>query len=53
MGQFEKYFEKGGQNINFRDKILEFYVDIHTNLWFFKMREGDYDPPSPVINNEN
>ena len=25
---------EGGQNINFKEKILNFNVDIHTSLWF-------------------
>ena len=37
---------EGGQNINFRDKILNFGVDIHTSLWFSKFGGC---PPSPHI----
>ena len=38
---------EGGQNINSKDKILDFCVDIHTSLWFFKIW-GGHGPPQPI-----
>ena len=39
---------EGGQNLNSKDKILDFCVDIHTSLWFFKIW-GGHGPLSPYI----
>ena len=46
-GPIWKVFWGRRPKLNFRDKILDFYVDIHTRIWFFKILEGD-GPPQPI-----